>query len=151
MAKAILRVPIVEITLTFGTMGCFLLACLTYRYAFWILMAALLSSAKPRITLVLGYLLPYFEFNIWNHLHIAIVLLVDINNPFKLKMLYSFFLSIPTELGESTVVDGRTRFQAFRLAIIPAMWPVLISMGLFTFLFAYNEFAVRAMLLSRDN
>lgn len=35
--------------------------------------------------------------------------------------------------------------------IIPVMWPGVITTGLFSFLLAYNDFAVSAMLLSESN
>ena len=66
-------------------------------------------------------------------------------------MLHSFFKNIPAELDESAMVDGCTRFQAFRNVIIPVMWPGVITTGLFSFLLAYNDFAVTAMLLSKEN
>jgi ABC-type glycerol-3-phosphate transport system permease component len=66
-------------------------------------------------------------------------------------MLHSFFKNIPAELDESAMVDGCTRFQAFRNVIIPVMWPGVITTGLFSFLLAYNDFAVTTMLLSREN
>jgi len=49
------------------------------------------------------------------------------------------------------MVDGCTRFQAFRRVIIPVMWPGVITTGLFSFLLAYNDFAVTAMLLNEEN
>ena len=49
------------------------------------------------------------------------------------------------------MVDGCTRFQAFWHVIIPVMWPGVITTGLFSFLLAYNDFAVTAMLLSQEN
>ena len=66
-------------------------------------------------------------------------------------MLHSFFKNIPAELDESAMVDGCTRFQAFRNVIIPVMWPGVITTGLFSFLLAYNDFAVTTMLLSKEN
>ena len=74
-------------------------------------------------------------------------MLVAINQPFTLWMLHSFFLSIPKDLDESAMVDGCSRFQAFRMVVIPVMWPGVITTGLFSFLLAYNDFAVTAMLL----
>ena len=35
-------------------------------------------------------------------------------------------------------------FEAFRRVIIPVMWPGVITTGLFSFLLAYNDFAVTA-------
>jgi multiple sugar transport system permease protein len=141
----------VIISLTFGTLGGYALARSGFRYAFWLLMLALIFRAMPHITLVSGYLLPFFEWNLWGHLPTSIIVLVAINQPFTLWMLHSFFLNIPKDLDESAMVDGCTRFQAFRNVIIPVMWPGVITTGLFSFLLAYNDFAVTAMLLSQEN
>ena len=66
-------------------------------------------------------------------------------------MLHSFFLSIPRDLDESAMVDGCTRFEAFKHVIIPVMWPGVITTGLFSFLLAYNDFAITALLLTEEN
>lgn len=144
-------VCVVVISLTFGTLGGYALARSGYRYAFWLLMLALVFRAMPHITLVSGYLLPFFEWGIWGRLETSIIVLVAINQPFTLWMLHSFFLTIPKDLDESAMVDGCTRFQAFRHVIIPVMWPGVITTGLFSFLLAYNDFAVTAVLLSQEN
>ena len=141
----------VIISLTFGTLGGYALARSGYRYAFWTLIAALVFRAMPHITLVSGYLLPFFEWNLWGHLTTTIIVLVAINQPFTLWMLHSFFVNIPRDLDESALVDGCTRFQAFRHVIIPVMWPGVITTGLFSFLLAYNDFAITSMLLSSEN
>ncbi len=111
---AIVVVSVVCISLTLGTLGGYALARSGFRYTFWILIAALVFRAMPHVTLVSGYLLPFFELNIWGYLPTTIIVLVAINQPFTLWMLHSFFLSIPKDLDESALVDGCTRFQAFR-------------------------------------
>lgn len=141
----------VVISLVLGTLGGYALARSGFRYAFWLLIAALVFRAMPHITLVSGYLLPFFEWNLWGRLSTTIVVLVAINQPFTLWMLHSFFLNIPKELDESAMVDGCTRFEAFRHVIIPVMWPGVITTGLFSFLLAYNDFAITSMLLSSEN
>ena len=148
---AIVTVSVTVISLTIGTLGGYALARSGFRYTFWLLMVALVFRAMPHITLVSGYLLPFFELNIWGILPTTIIVLVAINQPFTLWMLHSFFLSIPKDLDEAAMVDGCTRFQAFRLAIIPVMWPGVVTTGLFSFLLAYNDFTATATLLSSDN
>lgn len=148
---AIVTVSVTVISLTLGTLGGYALARSGHRYAFWILILALVFRAMPHITLVSGYLLPFFQLNVWGVLPTTIIVLVAINQPFTLWMLHSFFLSIPKDLDESAMVDGCTRFQAFRRVIIPVMWPGVVTTGLFSFLLAYNDFAVTSMLLSADN
>lgn len=147
----IVTLSVTVLSLTLGTLGGYALARSGYRYTFWILMAALVFRAMPHVTLVSGYLLPFFELNVWGILPTTIVVLVAINQPFTLWMLHSFFLSIPKDLDESAMVDGCTRFEAFRLAVIPVMWPGVVTTGLFSFLLAYNDFAVTSMLLSQEN
>ena len=141
----------VMISLTFGTLGGYALARSGFRYAFWILMAALVFRAMPHITLVSGYLLPFFEWNIWGYLPTTIIVLVAMNQPFTIWMLHSFFLNVPKDMDESAMIDGCTRFEAFRYVIVPVMWPGVITTGLFSFLLAYNDFTVTVMLLSEEN
>ena len=149
--SAIVCVCVVTISLTCGTLGGYALSRSTYRYAFWFLFFALIFRAMPPVALVSGYLLPFYEWNLWGHLSTTIIVLVAINQPFTLWMLTSFFKNIPKDLDESAMVDGCTRFQAFRHVIIPVMWPGVITTGLFSFLLAYNDFVVTAMLLDQEN
>lgn len=141
----------VTISLTIGTLGGYALSRSGFKYVFWLLMAALIFRAMPPVTLVSGYLLPFFNWNLWGILPTTIVVLVAINQPFTLWMLHSFFQKIPKELDESAIVDGCSRIQAFRYVIIPVMWPGVITTGLFSFLLAYNDFIVTTMLLEEKN
>ena len=138
-------------SLTIGTLGGYALSRSGYRYTLILLFADLIFRAMPPITLVSGYMLPFFEWNVWGILPTTIIVLVAINQPFTLWMLHSFFQNIPKELDESAKVDGCSQFKAFRLVIIPVMWPGVITTGLFSFLLAYNDFAITSMLLSEDN
>lgn len=142
---------VVVFSLILGALGGYALSRSQKNYAIWILVLALVFRAMPHITLVSGYLLPFFELNIWGVLPTTIVVLVAINQPFTLWMLYSFFRNIPKDLDEAAMVDGCTRFQAFRFTIIPVMWPGIVTAGLFSLMLAYNDFAVTAMILSEDN
>ena len=149
--SAIVCFFVVLTSLTIGTLGAYALSRSNYKYTFWLLITALIFRAMPPITLVAGYLPPFFEWNIWGHLPTTIIVLVAMNQPFTLWMLHSFFLNIPKDMDESAMVDGCTRFQAFRYVIVPVMWPGVITTGLFSFLLAYNDFTVTAMLLSEEN
>ena len=50
--------------------------------------------------------------NIWGILPTTIIVLVAINQPFTLWLLYSFFKTVPKELDESGMIDGCSHFQA---------------------------------------
>jgi multiple sugar transport system permease protein len=147
----ILTASVVCVSLSFGALGAYALARSGHRYAYWILVMALVFRAIPGIALVSGYLLPFFRLNIWGHLPTAALVLVALNQPFTLWLMHSFFLSIPRDLDESAMVDGCSRFEAFRLAIMPVMWPGIVTTGIFSFLVAYSDFVVCSMLLSDQN
>ena len=147
----VITLGVTAVSLTFGTLGGYALARSTARYAFWILIAALVFRAIPGLTLVSGYLLPFFEWNLWGHKWTTIIVLVALNQPFTLWLLHSFFLTIPRDLDESALIDGCTRLQAFRLVVMPVMWPGVITTGIFSFLVGYSDFVICAMLLSEGN
>ncbi len=148
---AIVTFSVVTISLFLGTLGAYALSRSTYKYAFWILIAALVFRAMPHITLVSGYLFPFFQLKIWGILPTTIIVLVAINQPFTLWLLYSFFKTVPKELDESALIDGCSYFQAFRHIIMPVMWPGVITAGLFSLMLAYNDFTVTALLLNQEN
>ena len=147
----IVTVSVVTISLFLGTLGAYALSRSTYKYAFWILIAALFFRAMPHITLVSGYLFPFFQLKIWGILPTTIIVLVAINQPFTLWLLYSFFKTVPKELDESALIDGASYFQVFRHIIMPVMWPGVITAGLFSLMLAYNDFTVTSLLLNQEN
>lgn len=147
----LITLGVTTVSLSFGTLGGYALARSTAPYAFWVLVAALFFRAMPAITLVSGYLLPFFEWNLWGHRWTTVIVLVALNQPFTLWLLHSFFLAIPRDLDESALCDGCTRFQAFRLVVMPVMWPGVITTGIFSFLVGYSDFVICAMLLSEPN
>jgi ABC-type glycerol-3-phosphate transport system permease component len=147
----IVTVSVTTISLFLGTLGAYALSRSTYKYTFWILIAALVFRAMPHITLVSGYLFPFFQLKIWGILPTTIIVLVAINQPFTLWLLYSFFKTVPKELDESALIDGCSYFQAFRHIIMPVMWPGVVTAGLFSLMLAYNDFTVTALLLNQQN
>lgn len=148
---AAITLSVTAVSLVFGTLGGYALARSTRRYAFWILIASLVFRAIPSLSLISGYLLPFFQLNLWGHLSTTAIVLVALNQPFTLWLLHSFFLTVPRELDESALVDGCSRFQAFRLVIMPVMWPGVVTTGIFSFLVGYSDFVICAMLLSESN
>ena len=105
-----------------------------------ILIVALGFRALPRTAFVLPYFVVAKELGILDSRLVIVLALVAVNQPFTIWMLRSFFMEIPREIEEAAMMDGATRLQAFRMVIIPIMWPGIIATALFTLLLAYNEF-----------
>lgn len=65
--------------------------------------------------------------------HLIIVL------PMVTWFLISFFKEVPKELEEAAIIDGCTRFQAFRKIIIPQVLPGIGAAGIFGFILSWND------------
>ena len=60
--------------------------------------------------------------------------------PFATFMMRISFETVPTELEESALVDGCESFDVLRRILLPAVVPGLITVVLFAFLAAWNDF-----------
>jgi multiple sugar transport system permease protein len=63
------------------------------------------------------------------------------NLPFAIWMLKGFIEDLPRDIEEAAKVDGASRFQIFRNIVVPLVAPGLVVVALFTFIFAWNDFA----------
>lgn len=70
--------------------------------------------------------------------------------PFAIFQLRSAFDAIPKDLEEAAMVDGATRFGAFRRVVLPTVRPSLAITFLFAFMTAWNEFILAATFLNRE-
>lgn len=71
--------------------------------------------------------------------------------PFSTFMMRISFESIPRELDEAAMVDGCSTFGALWRVLIPAVKPGLITVGLFAFLAAWNDFFAPLILINDSN
>jgi len=61
-------------------------------------------------------------------------------NAYNVFLLRQFFLTLPRELDEAAMIDGAGPFKILTSVIIPQAWPAIISVGLFHFIFAWNDY-----------
>lgn len=55
-------------------------------------------------------------------------------------LMRQFFLSLPTELEDAAYIDGCNKGQCFVKIMLPLVKPGLVSLGILTFKFAWNDF-----------
>jgi ABC-type glycerol-3-phosphate transport system permease component len=147
---AIVTFGTVTISLTVGCLAGYALSRYRGSLGFWLLIIALVFRSLPHSTLLPSFYVMFDAIGVRNEYLTLILVLVAINQPFTIWMLRSFFVSIPQELDEAALVDGCSRFQAFRRVIIPVMWPGVVTTGLFSFLLAYNDFLLSSSLVNAD-
>ena len=71
--------------------------------------------------------------------------------PFTVWTLRGFVAGVPYELEEAAMMDGCSRFQAFRKITFPLLAPGLVATGVFGFIQAWNEFTLAVVVMTRED
>lgn len=66
-------------------------------------------------------------------------------------LMKGFFDTVPIDIDESAMVDGATHWQTFWMLIFPLVRPVVIVVGLLTFIGVYGEFLMARILLTSSD
>ena len=61
-------------------------------------------------------------------------------NAYDVFLLRQFFMTIPLELDDAAKIDGASPLQTLLYIIIPQARPALVSVSIFHFLYAWNDF-----------
>lgn len=67
---------------------------------------------------------------------------------FSVLLFTAFLRSIPIELEESARIDGASTWQAFWRLIFPLLAPMSATVGIFAFLYAWNDFMMPSLIIS---
>ncbi|MEV7090046.1 carbohydrate ABC transporter permease [Streptomyces sp. NPDC093085] len=71
--------------------------------------------------------------------------------PLSIILLSGFVKNVPYSLEEAAWVDGCSRFQAFRIVVLPMLRPGLIAVGSFAFVHSWNHFLFALMFLMEQD
>ncbi|WMS41640.1 carbohydrate ABC transporter permease [Acuticoccus sp. MNP-M23] len=77
-----------------------------------------------------------------------IIVYVAFNVPFATFLMQSFFDGIPKDLEEAAMIDGDTRFGAFRRIVLPLTLPGIAATLGFVFTAAWSELLFALMLIN---
>ncbi len=69
-------------------------------------------------------------------------------NAYNVFLLRQFFLGVPKELDEAAMMDGAGPFRILFSIILPQSWPVITTVALFHFIWAWNEYFYAYIYLS---
>lgn len=77
-----------------------------------------------------------------------ILLYTAVNLSLAVWLLKGFMDEIPREYEEAALIDGYTRFQAFRKVVLPQAATGIAATAIFCLIFAWNEYAFAVLLTS---
>jgi multiple sugar transport system permease protein len=61
-------------------------------------------------------------------------------NAFDVFLMRQYFMTIPREMDEAAAMDGASPFRTLISVLIPQAWPVIIAVGIFHFVYSWNNF-----------
>jgi multiple sugar transport system permease protein len=110
--------------------------------AFWIISQRML----PPVVVVLPFLIMYRVVGMVDTYLGMILAYTVFNLPFAVWIMRDFFANLPVDLEESALIEGASRFKAFRLIVVPLAAPGLVATFLFCMMFAWNDYLFALML-----
>lgn len=133
------------ISVVFGSLAAYSLSRVDFRgkqdLFFWII--------STRMAPVVAVMVPLYS--IFRSLDLVgtlpglILAYTTFNLPFAIWMLKGFFDNVPYAIEEAQMVDGATRFEAFR-SILPLVAPGIGAFVVLCVLFAWNDFLFAAII-----
>lgn len=106
----------------------------------------ILARLVPPIAMVIPIYILMRQFQLLDTYQGLILVYLAFNLPFTIWILRGFFLDIPVELEEASLVDGSTRYGAFLRIALPLVAPGLATTAIFSIIFSWNEFLFASIL-----
>lgn len=121
----------------------------------FLLLVVITQMIQPT-SLVVGVLRSFKDLQRWIHLELIgeYAGLIAVNSAFNLAfavwILNGFFAAIPHELEQAAWLDGASKFKTMYKITLPLALPGLVTCIIFTFVSAWNEFAMARALVFGD-
>ncbi|MEP6975842.1 MAG: ABC transporter permease subunit, partial [Spartobacteria bacterium] len=107
----------------------------------------LVTQMFPATMLLLPLYLILIKLSLINSYLGVIIIYTATALPFCIWQMKGYYDTIPVSLEEAAGIDGCSRWQTFYLVVLPLSAPALVITALFSFLTAWNEYIVAALVL----
>lgn len=133
------------ISVVFGSLAAYSLSRVDFRgkqeLFFWIIS----TRMAPVVAVMVPLYAIFRSLDLVGTLPGLILAYTTFNLPFAIWMLKGFFDNVPYAIEEAQMVDGATRFEAFR-SILPLVAPGIGAFVVLCVLFAWNDFLFAAII-----
>lgn len=107
-------------------------------------------QAIPPVVLLIPYMSLIVKLKLYNTYWALVLTYMVFTLPYAILMLTGYFNTLPKDLDEAVMIDGGSRFVALWKILVPAAVPGMISVGMYTFMQAWNEYLF-ALTLTKTN
>ena len=150
----LVAIPTSLIAVILATLGAYAIARLRFRGKNVMLNSILLIYLFPGVLLIIPLFAMVAQigdrlgFNVQDNLPVLIFTYLAQTLPVALYMLTNYFRTIPAEIEQAGLIDGCSRFGLIWRITLPLAIPALISVGIYTFMIAWNEFLYALVFLN---
>ncbi|WP_308797320.1 carbohydrate ABC transporter permease [Agromyces silvae] len=141
----------VALTLTISLLGGYAFARFRFPGKDLLFLSTLAILMVPYATLLIPLYVLLNTVGLSNSLVGVALVLTMFQLPFSMFMMRISFESIPREMDEAAMVDGCSAWTVLWRVLVPAVKPGLITVGLFAFLAAWNDFMAPLILINDTN
>ncbi len=141
----------VIITLFFSIPGAYALARLRIPNKKIFSGTVILIYLIPSIVLIIPLYAIFSYIGLRNSLFGLILVYPATTIPVALYMLRGYFSALSSEIDDAALIDGLSRIQIILKIAIPLSKPAIVSVGLYVFMIAWNEFLIAFMFLDDPN
>ena len=141
---------VVVITLFIGIMASYAFSRFDFKGKNMINTVIVAVQAVPPITLLIPYLSLIVTLKLYNTYGALILTYLVFTLPYCVLMMTGYLNTLPKELDEAVMIDGGSRFTALWKILVPTSIPGLVSVGMYTFMQAWNEYLF-ALALTKTN
>ena len=141
----------VIITLFFSIPGAYALARLRIPNKKIFSGTVILIYLIPSIVLIIPLYAIFSYIGLRNSLFGLILVYPATTIPVALYMLRGYFSALSSEIDDAALMDGLSRIQIILKIAIPLSKPAIVSVGLYVFMIAWNEFLIAFMFLDDPN
>jgi multiple sugar transport system permease protein len=142
----IISIPTALIAVILSTLGAYAITRMRFRGREALLNSILLVYLFPGILLIiplfamLAQLGARIGFDVRDNLGVLMFTYLAQTLPVALYMLANYFRTIPYEIEQAGLIDGCTRLEVIWRITIPLAIPALVSVFIYTFMIAWNEY-----------
>lgn len=121
------------------------------RYNFkakrWILFSLLTTQMFPATMLMLPFFIILAKLKLINSFVGLFIIYSSTALPFCIWQMKAYYDTLPIDLEEAALLDGCSKWQVFYKIILPISSPALVVTGLFSFMAAWSEYMIAAIVL----
>lgn len=141
---------VVVFTLVIGILAAYAFSRFDFRGKKLINTIVISVQAIPPVVLLIPYMSLIVKLKLYNTYWALILTYMVFTLPYAILMLTGYFNTLPKDLDEAVMIDGGSRFVALWRILVPAAVPGMISVGMYTFMQAWNEYLF-ALTLTKTN